>query len=81
MTYEDRVMDELEECLSFEDIDSNIEKIEELIEQERVKQGDAMRPEVLAETVKSYIFEGLWGNGSSCLTDNVDEFELEQQFC
>jgi hypothetical protein len=79
--YEDVVMDELEERLSFEDIDEYCEKINRLIEQEKRKEEDAMRPEILAETVKSYIFEGMWYDDADCLTDEMDEFEMEQQYC
>ena len=81
MCYEDIVMDELDERLSFEDMDEYGEKINRLIEQEKRKEEDAMRPEILAEMVKSYIFEGTWYDDANCLADETDEFEMEQQYC
>ena len=81
MCYEDIVMDKLEECLSYEDIEDNYDKIDELIEQERLKKEDAMRPEVLVETVKTYIFEGVWRGKPNYSDCEKDEFEIEQMFC
>ena len=87
MVYEDKVYDELEERLPFDDIETNGERIDKLISAEEAKGEDKLLPYVLANTIAGEILSGNWGTEDNTMsfcdsnTWDSDDFEMNQQFC